>query len=514
MSGHYLRPLSMFLHPRVGIFYISILMCPASLAQPRFALHTSSPSTPTCSTLGRLDEACADLTTALTVMGGQDPRLLRQRAEVMARQNRFSEAIADYRDALRALGWHPRHAADIHFHAGVCAANLDRYPDALSHFDAALEALARVQPARRLAKLAERYQTRLRGPSALVLMSAPGYSGALAGAGAGRGFGTSSVRGGPAASGRPGTGPGAHGVGTLAAHGEPGAPASRGSTAGMAPRGSTAGVAPGSAGGPRPGAPASRGGAPTAAGSLSHEELRGMYSAAQAAGMAPAAVASAMTTAVFASSTLAVKRAAVEAAEASQPVRDMESLKYGSGAGSLGHGSPLHGNIAFVAERRRLLRVLSRAAEALNRRAPDAFLPLLRAALHHERAKALQMLGRHGDALTDFTLVLAHCPTSAHATFRRAFSARALKHYVAAGDDFETAAALCPADDRFAVNYNGLGDVAAIVLCAAGEEPHSDVAGALAAVNAVARSRSLAHGFGGHGVGFEPIDGLVDDGAL
>lgn len=239
-----------------------------------------------------------------------------------------------------------------------------------------------------------------------------------------------------------------------------------------------------------------------------------MYSAAQAAGMAPAAVASAMTTAVFASSTLAQKRAAAEAAEASQPVRDMESLKYGSGAGSLGVGSPLHGNIAFVAERRRLLRVLSRAAEALNRRAPDAFLPLLRAALHHERAKALQMLGRHSEALTDFTLVLAHCPTSAHATFRRAFSARALKHYVAAGDDFETAAALCPSDERFAVNYNGLGEVTTIVLCAAGEEPHTDVAGALAAVNAVARSRSLAHGFGGHGVGFEPIDGLVDDGAL
>lgn len=464
------------------------------------------------------------------MMGGQDPRLLRQRAEVMARQNRFSEAISDYRDALRALGWHPRHAADIHFHAGVCAANLDRYPDALSHFDAALEALARVQPARRLAKLAERYQTRLRGPSALVLMTPPGSSSAMQAGASASAASTSTSRGlvatssfvrGAPQSGRPGTGPGAHGVGTLSAPGEPTAggaggvaPGSRGSTAGVAHRGSTAGVAPGSAGGPR--APqaqaASRPGGSSS--SLSHEELRGMYTAAQAAGMAPAAVASAMTTAVFASSTLAQKRAAAEAAEAAQPVRDMESMRYGSGAGSLGFGSPLHGNIAFVAERRRLLRVLSRAAEALNRRAPDAFLPLLRAALHHERAKALQMLGRHSEALTDFTLVLAHSPTSAHATFRRAFSARALKHYVAAGDDFETAAALCPSDERFAVNYNGLGDVTTIVLCAAGEEPHTDVAGALAAVNAVARSRSLAHGFGGHGVGFEPIDGLVDDGAL
>jgi tetratricopeptide (TPR) repeat protein len=160
-----------------------------------------------------------------------------------------------------------------------------------------------------------------------------------------------------------------------------------------------------------------------------------------------------------------------------------------------------------------VLRVLAREAEALNRRAPDPFLPLLRAALHHERAKTLQMLGRHAEAVAEFTAALAHTPTSAHATFRRAFSEKALRLYLAAGDDYETAAALQPGDERLAVNYAGLTQVHTIVLTAAGEEPHVDVAGALAAVNDVARSHLTGHGFGGQGVGFEPIDGLVDDSA-
>lgn len=63
---------------------------------------------------------------------------------------------------------------------------------------------------------------------------------------------------------------------------------------------------------------------------------------------------------------------------------------------------------------------LLRLADA-NRGAPLDMVRL-RIATTHERAKALQMVGRHQEAIADFSEVLSSCPTLASALFRRAFS--------------------------------------------------------------------------------------------
>ena len=100
----------------------------------------------------------------------------------------------------------------------------------------------------------------------------------------------------------------------------------------------------------------------------------------------------------------------------------------------------------------------------------------LRVAAVHERAKSLQALGRHADAVADFTDVLANSPGAVAAFFRRGLSLRALHRYAAAAVDLETARTVTR-DDRFAVNYLDLHDVAGVAGSIRGDEPRGAIVG-------------------------------------
>jgi hypothetical protein len=95
----------------------------------------------------------------------------------------------------------------------------------------------------------------------------------------------------------------------------------------------------------------------------------------------------------------------------------------------------------------------------------------------HERAKALQLAGRHAEAVEDFTDFLVNCPGATSAFFRRGFSLRALRCFACAADDLETARTMIPRDERFNINYSGLQNVQAIVVNAAGAEPSYSIVG-------------------------------------
>jgi hypothetical protein len=101
----------------------------------------------------------------------------------------------------------------------------------------------------------------------------------------------------------------------------------------------------------------------------------------------------------------------------------------------------------------------------------------LRLSATHERAKVLQLAGRHIEAVSDFTDVIVNCPTASAAFFRRGLSLRLMRCFTCAADDLETARTMLPRDQRFNVNYHALHDITAIVVNAAGEEPISDVVG-------------------------------------
>mmetsp|Transcript_34158 Transcript_34158/g.90254 ORF Transcript_34158/g.90254 Transcript_34158/m.90254 type:complete len:96 (+) Transcript_34158:243-530(+) len=89
---------------------------------------------------------------------------------------------------------------------------------------------------------------------------------------------------------------------------------------------------------------------------------------------------------------------------------------------------------------------------------------------HHERAKSLQRIFRHAEALAEFNRVLMAQPKNAHAYFRRAFSLKALGRYEEAAGDLETAKAMSPDDPMLVVNYLQLHRTDAIELCRAGQE--------------------------------------------
>ena len=57
----------------------------------------------------------------------------------------------------------------------------------------------------------------------------------------------------------------------------------------------------------------------------------------------------------------------------------------------------------------------------------------------HERAKTLQELNNHPQAIEDFNTVLKHQPNNARARFRRGFSLKAVKKFQLAAEDFEAA---------------------------------------------------------------------------
>ena len=107
-------------------------------------------------------------------------------------------------------------------------------------------------------------------------------------------------------------------------------------------------------------------------------------------------------------------------------------------------------------------------------------LVLQRISARHERAKSLQMLEQHAAAVADFSDVVESCPACANALFRRGVSQRALGEFDKAATDIELAKVLTPSYEARAVlnlNYNGIADVGAVVLVAAGEEPEPLVRG-------------------------------------
>ena len=108
--------------------------------------------------------------------------------------------------------------------------------------------------------------------------------------------------------------------------------------------------------------------------------------------------------------------------------------------------------------------------------AAPADLVRLRLCAAHERAKVLQVLGAHRDAIADFDVVLESAPATPTALFRRALVKRTLGDFAGAADDAEGARRLRRDDARFQLNYVGL-DCRAIVLCAAGEEDALQIIG-------------------------------------
>lgn len=124
----------------------------------------------------------------------------------------------------------------------------------------------------------------------------------------------------------------------------------------------------------------------------------------------------------------------------------------------------------------KLTRALKTSNAARCSSEPSASALRLRVAAVHERAKSLQALGRHADAVADFTDVLANSPGTVAAFFRRGLSLRALHRYAAAAVDLETARTVTR-DDRFAVNYLDLHDVVSVAASIRGDEPRGAIVG-------------------------------------
>ncbi|RHY26514.1 hypothetical protein DYB32_007540 [Aphanomyces invadans] len=73
-------------------------------------------------------------------------------------------------------------------------------------------------------------------------------------------------------------------------------------------------------------------------------------------------------------------------------------------------------------------------------------------------------------AIADFTQVILHNPTNAHAHFRRAFAFKSVGRVAEAAADIETAKLLDPTNPHLMVNYKNLHDTECIVLCVPGHE--------------------------------------------
>eukprot|EP00792_Barthelona_sp_PAP020_P000450 TRINITY_DN1071_c0_g1_i1.p1 TRINITY_DN1071_c0_g1~~TRINITY_DN1071_c0_g1_i1.p1 ORF type:complete len:662 (-),score=141.06 TRINITY_DN1071_c0_g1_i1:77-2062(-) len=83
----------------------------------------------------------------------------------------------------------------------------------------------------------------------------------------------------------------------------------------------------------------------------------------------------------------------------------------------------------------------------------------------HERAKAFQMSDKFGEALEDYSFVLAKDPTNAIAYFRRGFVNRSLHRFSNAAKDFEFARQLMPENPMFAMNFHHPSTTNLQVLC-------------------------------------------------
>ncbi|RHY00407.1 hypothetical protein DYB36_010864 [Aphanomyces astaci] len=73
-------------------------------------------------------------------------------------------------------------------------------------------------------------------------------------------------------------------------------------------------------------------------------------------------------------------------------------------------------------------------------------------------------------AIADFTQVILHNPTNAHAHFRRAFAYKGVGLLQESAADIETAKLLDPTNPQLMVNYKALHDTECIILCAPGHE--------------------------------------------
>jgi len=117
-----------------------------------------------------------------------------------------------------------------------------------------------------------------------------------------------------------------------------------------------------------------------------------------------------------------------------------------------------------------------RRTEDVNGTSPRDLVQL-RVFATHERAKARQTLGDHAGALCDFSAVLDSCPNLPSALLRRGMSFKATGSFDAAAADFEAARRLRPQHPAYCLNYLGLAENPAIVLCAAGEEEEVAILG-------------------------------------
>jgi tetratricopeptide (TPR) repeat protein len=91
----------------------------------------------------------------------------------------------------------------------------------------------------------------------------------------------------------------------------------------------------------------------------------------------------------------------------------------------------------------------------------------------HERAKCLQMLTRHHEAIDDFNKVIALFPTDDRAIFRRGWSYKATKCFDLAAEDFEDAKLLAPDCPYYQLKYRGIRDIEVVVLVLPGNERRS-----------------------------------------
>ena len=89
---------------------------------------------------------------------------------------------------------------------------------------------------------------------------------------------------------------------------------------------------------------------------------------------------------------------------------------------------------------------------------------------YHERAKCLQMIGKHEDAIEDFSKVIKEKDDDDRAIFRRGWSYKNLGLLLLAAEDFERAKGLNPEKQIYDVNYRCIGDVETIILLEAGKE--------------------------------------------
>ncbi len=89
---------------------------------------------------------------------------------------------------------------------------------------------------------------------------------------------------------------------------------------------------------------------------------------------------------------------------------------------------------------------------------------------YHERAKCLQMIGKHEDAIEDFSKVIKEKDDDDRAIFRRGWSYNTLGLLLLAAEDIERARRLNPEKQIYEVNYRCIGDVETIILLEAGKE--------------------------------------------